>query len=155
MYMTWYLPSTMNIEQMLVRIPNITVLTDFNTEFANPRSFFFRQAFFFFLIMAYQNIGNINQITTFYYYIETSQVICASGQLISEYRINLFSHPLEFPPVDGGTQNFQNYEGKLSFQHKSVIESYNKMFQCFLFFFLDTKKTFFCSFRTTLISCKR
>ena len=77
----------MNIEQILVRIPNITVLTDFNTEFATPvpfslgKLFFF--FFFFFLIMAYQNLGN-NQITTFYYYIETSQLICASGQLISE-----------------------------------------------------------------------
>ena len=73
----------MNIEQILVRIPNITVLTDFNTEFATPVPFSLGKLFFFFLIMAYQNLGN-NQITTFYYYIETSQLICASGQLISE-----------------------------------------------------------------------
>lgn len=58
-------------------------------------------------------------------------------------------HPVEFAPVDGGTQNFQNYEGKLSFQHKSVIGSYNKMFSVFFlfFFFSGHKKTwFFCSF---------
>ena len=91
--------------------------------------------------MALQNLENINQITTFYCYIETSQLICASGQLISEYGINLFSHLVEFAPVDGATQNFQNYEGKLSFQHKSVIGSYNKMFHCFLGVFFWTQKT--------------
>ena len=38
----------MNIEQILVRIPNITVLTDFNTEFATPVPFSFGKLFFFF-----------------------------------------------------------------------------------------------------------
>ena len=39
----------MNIEQILVRIPNIiTVLTDFNTEFATPVPFSLGKLFFFF-----------------------------------------------------------------------------------------------------------
>ena len=47
----------MNIEQILVRIPNITVLTDFNTEFATPVPFSLGKLFFFFFFFFFFDHG--------------------------------------------------------------------------------------------------